>query len=604
MHRKLALNIKIPRLGKNRLGVFFVRSSHADPSGKHCINQLSLRTKDPGLAKLLGLKFCIHLAQGGSLSDFKLGLSTYIVDLENGRFEANGEDDHRRAVEAQQLALQMQEKKLESQRLAIQMAKIRAEELEAARLRQAQNSPVGQEVAKIMSELLPGMFDLPATGSNPDFTQHAEVSPSEADALLLVTQTNPAIQTSRAGPTMFPKKQLFPRTTLVAARHELLLKDEMNRHLQEEARTTIKEQTISEKRAVFEDFLTCFGDDVPLNCITRDEVTHRWRNEEYNRKNKKDVEQQVKLDANGKGEHIEIKKLSPGRIEKRRGYLIKFFTWAMAAGTYKHANPMTQKMYTKQQIEDSTEHFREFSREDIRTLFCEDYRMEMSEEPDWYWVPLISLYSGARLGEVCDMEATSFEIIDDIKVFLVRDGKNNASKRTVPIHSKLLQLGLWEYAQGLKARGCTSFLPQEPVGYKSKSVGRKWGQWVSECGIADDHKTFHSFRSTVITDMHNAGEGQAGHVAIKRSVGHATPGSAGAHGGYVRGLLLKKLQSAIESVDHDGFDVAHLRLVDPAFNKLFDKHFALVSSQGYQARQKRKENHLKAKAAREAANNK
>jgi len=63
--------------------------------------------------------------------------------------------------------------------------------------------------------------------------------------------------------------------------------------------------------------------------------------------------------------------------------------------------------------------------------------------------------------------------------------------------------------------------------------------------------------------MHNAGENQAGHVAIKRSVGHATPGSSGAHGNYVRGLLLIKLQSAIESVDHDAFDVSHLRLVDP-----------------------------------------
>jgi hypothetical protein len=130
MQEKLALNIKIPRLGKNRLGVFFVRSSFKDAVGKPHVAQLSLGTKDPVLAKLLGLKFCIHLARGGALSDFKHTISTYTIDNVNGRFEADGEDDHRRAMEAQQIALQLEEKKLEAQRLAIELAKIRAEEME------------------------------------------------------------------------------------------------------------------------------------------------------------------------------------------------------------------------------------------------------------------------------------------------------------------------------------------------------------------------------------------------------------------------------------------------------------------------------------------
>lgn len=593
MQEKLALNIKIPRLGKNRLGVFFVRSSHADPSGKRCVTQLSLQTKDPGLAKLLGLKFCIHLAQGGNLADFRLGLSTYIVDLENGRFEANGEDDHRRALEAQRLALQLQEKKLEAQRLAIQLAQIRAQEYEAARIHQAKNSPVGLEVAKVMAELFPDGGWAPGvehTMQSP--LQNApNMAPPVDDSSASVAAMAMHDKRTASAPT-----QRLPALK-VSARPEIRLQDEMNRHLVEEANTDIQDQTIGEKRAVFEDFLSCFGDDTPLNAVTRDEVTHRWRNEEYNRKNRKDLEKQAKLQAEGNGETVEVKNLSPGRIEKRRGYLVKFFTWATDAGTYKHANPMSQKMFTKQQIQKATEPYREFSNEDIRALFTSEYIKDMVN-PDWYWVPLISLYSGARLGEVSNMQVTTFQIVDGIKVFLVTDGKNNASKRTVPIHSKLLQLGLWEYAEGLKTRGCTYLFPDEPEAYRSKSTGRKWGQWVSECGITDDNKTFHSFRSTAITDMHNAEEAQAGHVAIRRSVGHATAGASGAHGHYVRGLNLKKLQSAIESVDHDHFDVAQLRLADPAFTQYFDKHFALVNSPGHLARKQRKENHNKAKAAR------
>jgi len=336
MQEKLALNIKIPRLGKNRLGVFFVRSSLTDENGKASIAQLSLRTKDSGLAKLLGLKFCIHLAHGGSLTDFRHFLSTYTVDLDRGHIEAQGEDDHLRGMEAQKIALELQEKRLEGQRLAIQLAKIRVEELEAGRLHQKQSSSIGHEVAKIMSELMPDMFDQPDSLSSAETNETFDGNISGVGASKVATQSNQVVQIYRNEPTVFPKKYLFPRKDMVKARPDVLLKQEMNRHLAEEANTDIKAQTIGEKQAVFTDFLTCFGDDAPLNSITRDEVTHRWRNEEYNRENKKDLEMQAKLDAQGTNEKIEIKKLSPGRIEKRRGYMIKFFTWVIDAGTYKH----------------------------------------------------------------------------------------------------------------------------------------------------------------------------------------------------------------------------------------------------------------------------
>ena len=258
---------------------------------------------------------------------------------------------------------------------------------------------------------------------------------------------------------------------------------------------------------------------------------------------------------------------------------------------------MSQKMYTKQQIENATTSYREFSNEDITALFATAYPIEMNR-PDWYWVPLVSLYSGARLGEVCNLQVATFAIIDDIKVFQIDESKTNASKRIVPIHSKLLELGLWEYAQELKARRYAHFLPHAPNDYRSKSVGRMWGKWVAKCGITDENKTFHSFRSTAITDMHNADEAHAGHAAIQRSVGHATSGTSGSHGKYVRGIKLRNLQSAIESVTHDNFDVSHLLVSDPTFTVFFDKHFAFANRPGEIERKQQRENHLKAKAQR------
>ena len=80
--------------------------------------------------------------------------------------------------------------------------------------------------------------------------------------------------------------------------------------------------------------------------------------------------------------------------------------------------------------------------------------------------------------------------------------------------------------------------------------------------------------------------------------GDRQDGTSGAHWQYIRGSKLRKLQSAIESVTHDNFDVSHLLVGDPAFTVFFDKHFAFVISPGEIERKQQRENHLKAKEQR------
>jgi hypothetical protein len=94
-------NLKIPRLGLNRLGVFFVRyPSVLDDQGRRRVVQQSLRTKDPATAKLLALRFCLDLATGEkpmSSSDPRLA-STYNVNLSTGDASADGPEDHERMM--------------------------------------------------------------------------------------------------------------------------------------------------------------------------------------------------------------------------------------------------------------------------------------------------------------------------------------------------------------------------------------------------------------------------------------------------------------------------------------------------------------------------
>ena len=82
----LASNLKVPRLSKNRHGVFYVRSSVADDSKGRKVVQHSLGTKDPQQAKILALQFCLTLAQGHLVSDFFKNIRSYTLAADGVAF--------------------------------------------------------------------------------------------------------------------------------------------------------------------------------------------------------------------------------------------------------------------------------------------------------------------------------------------------------------------------------------------------------------------------------------------------------------------------------------------------------------------------------------
>ncbi|MDI9233713.1 tyrosine-type recombinase/integrase [Limnohabitans lacus] len=273
-------------------------------------------------------------------------------------------------------------------------------------------------------------------------------------------------------------------------------------------------------------------------------------------------------------------------------------------------NPMTQKMATKGEMKLQRTPWAEFDDGDIKALFCADYPQKM-DKPDFYWLPLIALFSGARLGELARLELSTFREVDGVKCFRIVDGKTLESRRTVPIHSQLLALGLWDYAQALKDKGETFLIPhrpQDPPGTPKnirtrdpeKMTGRQWGKWVDMCGLKDNKKVFHSFRSTAITDLHNT---EAKVAAVKRSVGHTSPEMAGVHGNsYVRGIALKNLQTAVEHLTHSQVDFQALKLQDPTFAAFFAHEEAKKNSPEAIERAQKLARYEKAKAEREERN--
>lgn len=97
--------------------------------------------------------------------------------------------------------------------------------------------------------------------------------------------------------------------------------------------------------------------------------------------------------------------------------------------------------------------------------------------------------------------------------------KNTSSRRVLPLHPVLIELGLLQQVESVRATGVDRLFPElEPVRGKLGHAPSKWfGRYKTKCGISDTRKTFHSFRHTFIDDLRDAGVQDS---LIKRMVGH------------------------------------------------------------------------------------
>jgi len=118
------------------------------------------------------------------------------------------------------------------------------------------------------------------------------------------------------------------------------------------------------------------------------------------------------------------------------------------------------------------------------------------------WIPLIGIYSGMRLDEICQLYIEDIQQINNIWCFNVNDEKdkklkNIASRRIIPIHPFLITRGLLAYVERLKSQKQERLWPNLTFckinGY-SNSFG-KWYQRFNRKHITQNkRKVFHSFR--------------------------------------------------------------------------------------------------------------
>ncbi|MBR5154248.1 MAG: site-specific integrase [Alphaproteobacteria bacterium] len=156
-----------------------------------------------------------------------------------------------------------------------------------------------------------------------------------------------------------------------------------------------------------------------------------------------------------------------------------------------------------------------FNADDLITIFNPKTYPRMNDISKFhnFWIPLISLYSGMRLNEICQLYCDDVMVQNDIYFFNLTDErpdqhiKNKQSKRRVPIHPILLEFGILDVmrkARALKKDRLFYNLSYSKKNHYANAVSNFFQYYTKKIGLDDSSKVFHSFRHTVKPTLRDA----------------------------------------------------------------------------------------------------
>ena len=225
---------------------------------------------------------------------------------------------------------------------------------------------------------------------------------------------------------------------------------------------------------------------------------------------------------------MEIEKalrMHPNTVRKYFGWAGTLFKWAVLNG-YLDRNP-AEEMNLPKPKESSRN---PFNKDDLNSLFrSEEYLNDSHEEPHRFWLPILGLFTGCRLNELCQLRLDDIREVDGVWVFDINETsavegeggeereegegkglKTGSSARLIPLHPLLEKdLRFVQYVESLRSKGETRLFPELKYQYETYAhYASKWFNNIYriKCGIKKDSgKVFHSFRHTFSNALKQAG---------------------------------------------------------------------------------------------------
>lgn len=190
-----------------------------------------------------------------------------------------------------------------------------------------------------------------------------------------------------------------------------------------------------------------------------------------------------------------LKQVAKTTIKRDLSFIRSYSAWASSSSRKQSPAPLTFKIDAK------GEHWAYLNNNDLKLIF--DGLIEHAKKPWHFYIPLIGLYTGARIGEIASLRTEHIFFKSGLNVMHLPGTKTDASPRDIPIHPTLVELGLLKLAKLRKDAGqemLFDITPSEQNGYGA--APSKWfTQYKKKIGLIGDNKVFHSFRHTIIDHM-------------------------------------------------------------------------------------------------------
>jgi integrase len=324
----------------------------------------------------------------------------------------------------------------------------------------------------------------------------------------------------------------------------------------------LRASTIDEYRHTTKLFVALEGD-LPLATISNQTISNfrdkllRYPSNARKRREYRDLSppELVALDIPEKD------RLARRTVQKHLERLSSVFHWAVKQRLIS-SNPAEGEAPTP-----TKSGYRPFEREELSQLFAPDtWQPRFSYA---YWLPLLGLYTGARIGELCQLKVADIISSEGVPVISIRPDadfswkpKTAAGERLIPIHSQLVKLGFLEFVEARRKNGDARLFPE----LKKSDTASKWfTRHRKNCGIGgtDRKKVFHSFRKNVATALARA---KVPKDLIQEIIGHEPEDVT--KKAYIDTSPPELLREQIEQLDF-GLDLGHLkdgwhRFVSPA----------------------------------------
>lgn len=215
--------------------------------------------------------------------------------------------------------------------------------------------------------------------------------------------------------------------------------------------------------------------------------------------------------------------LSGKTLDTRFTMVRSFINWAELEDGYGIQAKKLNKAFVMPKGKATRSSRRAFTVEELKTLFDgRVYAEDAHKEPWQFWVPLIALFSGMRLEEICQLHLDDIREVEGVWCFDINSNgektvKTEAGERLVPIHAFLLDslnlLGFvsemrkrQSYAPAHKQRLFPSLLPTTKRGNVGDAVTKWFLRYRRECAVGENKGrtsdvVFHSFRHTVVNQL-------------------------------------------------------------------------------------------------------